>query len=113
MVELLVVVALLVGLVGAPALVLVASWEVTFGAGLFLIALGMAIGVPAGAYYHYRLWRVLRPGGWWWLNPIPLNRQLEPADRPGVLLWMRIGAAMFGVIGFGIALTVIALVRAP
>src|SRR5437764_199337 len=112
MVEMLVVLAVLVGLVGAPALVLVASWEVTFGAGVCLIALGMAIGVPAGAWYHYRLWRALKPAGLWWMNPIPLNRRLQPADRPGVLLWMRIGAVMFGVIILGILLTVIGVVRA-
>jgi hypothetical protein len=112
MVELLVVVALLVGLVGAPALVYVASWEITFGVGVFLIALGFAVGVPAGAYYHYRLWRALRPAGLWWLHPIPLNQKLQPADRPGVLLWMRVGAVFFGVIILGLVLTVIGVVRA-
>jgi hypothetical protein len=112
MVELLVVLALLVGLVGAPALFYLASWELTFGVGVFLVVLGFAVGVPAGAWYHYRLWRALKPAGLWWLNPIPLNRELKPADRPGVLLWMRIGAVFFGVIVIGLVLTVVGVVRA-
>jgi hypothetical protein len=112
MVELLVVLALLIGLVGTPALVAVASWEVTFGVGLSLVVLGMAVGVPAGAYYHLRLWRALKPTGLWWLHPIPLNRQLQPADRGPVLRWMRIGAVMFGVIIIGLVLTVVGVVRA-
>jgi hypothetical protein len=110
--ELLVVLGLLVGLVGAPALVAVAPWDVTFGAGVALVALGMVVGVPAGAYYHFRLWRALKPTGLWWLHPIPLNSQLKPADRPAVLLWMRVGAVMFGVIILGLALAVVGVVRA-
>jgi len=110
--EILVVLALLVGLVGGPALVAVAPWEVTFGAGLALVALGMVVGVPAGAYYHFRLWRALKPSGLWWLHPIPLHKQLQPADRPGVMRWMRVGAVMFGVIIVGLALATVGVVRA-
>jgi hypothetical protein len=112
MVELLVVLALLVGLVGGPALVAFAPADVTFGAGLALVALGMAIGVPAGAYYHVRLYRALKPTGLWWLHPIPLHKELKPADRPGVMRWMRVGAVMFGVIIVGLALATVGVVRA-
>ena len=112
MVELLVVLALLVGLIGAPALVAFAPWEITFGAGLVLVALGMLIGVPAGAYYHVQLYRALKPTGLWWLHPIPLHKELKPADRPAVMRWMRVGAVMFGVIIVGLALATVGVVRA-
>jgi hypothetical protein len=104
--ELRVVVALILGLLALPALVTWLPWEVTFGLGIALIALGLAIGVPAGALYHVRLYREVRPArAGWWLHPTALHAQLDERNRARVLAWFKVGAA-----GFVLAITGCALV---
>jgi hypothetical protein len=105
MLELLVIVLMLVGLVVGPALLLLAPWHFTFATGVLLMAFGVVVGLPAAAYYHFRLWRALRPGRLWWLNPTALHGQLSAADRPPVMRWFRVGAFMFGVILLGCLVT--------
>jgi hypothetical protein len=112
MIEVLVILALVGGLVGAPALMAWAPWEITFGTGLMLVVVGMGLGVPAGAYYHYRLWRALKPTGLWWLHPTALHGDLSKADRPPVMRWMKIGGAMFGVAILGCLIAAVGAVRA-
>ncbi len=111
MIELVVIIALMAGLIGAPALMAVAPWEITFGVGVALLALGMGVGVPASAYYHFRLWRALRPGRLWWLHPTALHGGLKPADRPAVMRWFRVGAVMFGVAILGCLLAAVGAMR--
>lgn len=91
------VVGLVLGaLVAVPALFAVVPWEVTFGVGVALIALGMGVGVPAGAMYHVKLWRALRPtGARWWLHPTGLHPRLAAAQRPSVMRWFKLGAVGF------------------
>jgi hypothetical protein len=110
-IELGVVVALFAGVIGAPALLAVAPWEITFGTGVALLALGMGVGVPASAYYHFRLWRALKPGRLWWLHPTALHGGLGAADRPVVMRWFRIGAVMFGVAILGCLLAAVGAMR--
>jgi hypothetical protein len=94
--ELRVVALLIAALVAVPALLAVVPWDVTFGLGLTLVALGMAIGVPAGAIYHLQLFRAVRPTGLrWWLNPTALHGQLPEGTRGGVMRWFKLGAAGF------------------
>lgn len=96
MIELGIVGLVLGALVAVPALFAVVPWELTFGLGVALVALGMAIGVPAGAMYHVRLWRALRPlGAGWWLRPTGLHPRLRDGERPSVMRWFKIGAAGF------------------
>jgi hypothetical protein len=111
MIELAVILALMVGLIGAPALMAVAPWEVTFSAGLAMVALGMGLGVPAGAYYHYKLWRALKPTGLWWLHPTGLHKALSTEDRPGVMRWMKIGGALWAVAILGCVIATVGAVR--
>ena len=105
------VVALFAGLVGAPALLAIAPWDITFGTGVALVVIGMAVGVPAGAYYHLRLWRALKPGRLWWLHPTALHGGLGAKDRPGVMRWFRVGAVMFGVAILGCVLAAVGAMR--
>jgi hypothetical protein len=112
-IEVVVVIALLGSLVGGPMIVAMAPWEFTFGLGWALVALGMAIGVPAGAYYHFRLWHALKPvlGRTWWLNPTGLHRQLGAGERPRVMRWFRVGAAGFLIAIVGCVLVAVGAMR--
>lgn len=105
MVELRLVGLILAGFVAVPWLLAMAPWEVTFGLGCALVVLGLAVGVPAGALYHVRLWQTLHPQRRWWINPTALHDQLEGANRARVLFWFR-----FGAVGFVIAIAGCALV---
>ena len=107
------VVALLVGgLVAVPALFAAVPWEVTFGIGVSLVALGMAIGVPAGTLYHVQLFRAVRPSGTrWWLHPTGLHDQLPADSRGSVMRWFRIGAAGFVVAIVGCAMVAVGALR--
>lgn len=106
-------VALLLGaLVALPALFSVVPWELTFGGGLALVALSMAIGVPAGALYHVALWRALKPPRGWWLHPTALHPRLAAGQRGPVFFWFRIGAVCCVAALCGCALVALGALRA-
>jgi hypothetical protein len=105
-------VGLLLGiLVAVPWVLAVAPWEVTFGCGVALVALGLIVGLPASALYHVRLRRALQPARGWWLHPTALHPRLDGGQRPRVLRWFRVGAAAFGVAILGCALVALGAVR--
>lgn len=96
MIELGVVALLVAALVAVPALLAVVPWDVTFGLGVSLVAIGMAVGVPAGAIYHWQLFRAIRPTEpRWWLHPTALHGRLPDGSRGAVMRWFRIGAVGF------------------
>jgi len=84
-------------------------------AGAWIVALGLAFGVPTGAAYHVALRRSLLaaaclPARWWW-NPTALHDRIPAADRTRVLAWCYAGAAGFLVTVLGCALVAIAAWR--
>lgn len=107
------VVALVVGaLVAVPALFAAVPWHVTFGVGVALVALGMAIGVPAGALYHVRLYRAVRPtSARWWLHPTALHGSVPDGLRRGVMRWFRVGAVGFVLAVVGCAMVAVGALR--
>jgi hypothetical protein len=109
--ELGIVAVLLGALVALPALVTWLPWEATLGFGVALVVLGMAIGVPAGALYHARLYRLVRPTGKWWLHPTALHERLKEAERPRVMSAFKLGAAGFVIAIAGCALVAIGALR--
>ncbi len=111
MAELGIVAGLLGGLLALPALVTWLPWEATFGIGLTLVALGLSIGVPAGALYHVRLYRVVKPTGRWWLHPTALHPQIGADARPRVMSAFRVGAVGFLLAILGCALVAVGVVR--
>jgi len=107
-IELGVVALLLGGLVAVPALLMAVPWDVTFGIGVALVSLGMAIGVPAGALYHLQLFRAVRPTApRWWLNPTGLHDRVPDGMRGGVMRWFRIGAVGFVMAIVGCAMVAV------
>lgn len=103
-------IALLLGvfLAGGTWVVTSVPWQTQLWTGIGLIAFGLAVSIPTGFWYHVKLWRALGPRGVmarrWWLSPVREHVHLTDAERPGVMLWFRIGAAFFGVALLGCAL---------
>jgi hypothetical protein len=99
MFEVALVIGVLAGVIGATSLVALAPWYWLFGVGLALLALGMAVGVPAGFWYHVLLYRLLKPRAaleaGWWLRPFSLHGALTDAERALVVRWSYIGGAGF------------------
>jgi hypothetical protein len=111
-IELGVVALLVAGLVAVPALFAAVPWDVTFGLGVSLVALGMAIGVPAGAMYHLQLFRAVRPTRpRWWLNPTGLHDRIADGMRGSVMRWFRIGAVGFVLAIVGCAMVAVGALR--
>jgi hypothetical protein len=105
----------LLAAIGALAAALVVPPAGLLVAGAWLVALGLAFGVPTGALYHVALRRSLRaaaclPHRWWW-NPTALHDRIPAADRFAVLGWCHAGAAGFLVTVLGCALVAIAAWR--
>lgn len=109
MFELGLVLLLVGGVVGGTALVALTPWWWLFGAGLGLVGLGLAVGVPAGFFYHLKLWRALKPrlalGATFWLHPVSFHAKLTDEERRRVLPWMYLGGAGFVAALVGCALT--------
>jgi hypothetical protein len=97
--ELVLALALLGGLIGAAALITLTPWWWLFGAGLISMALGLLVGVPAGVWYHVRLYRLLRPTGrlsrTWWLRPTGLHDALDAAQQKRIRVPFYLGALGF------------------
>ena len=114
MIELLVVIGLVAGLVGGPALIVLAPWDLTFGAGVVLLGIGNADRRSGRRLLSFSpLWRALKPGGLWWLHPTALHGRLSKLDRPAVLSWFWLGAVMFGVAIVGCFFCAVGVVRSP
>jgi len=107
--ELLIVVALVAGVVGAA--VIPPSSLLVLGAAT--TAAGLAFGVTTGLWYHIALARALSAVSGltprWWLRPVPLHERLDAAGRRGVMPWFYAGAAGFVVTVAGIALIVVSM----
>jgi hypothetical protein len=114
MIELALVVGFLVLLVGGGALLALTPWWWIFGAGLALIALGLVVSIPAGAYYHLLLYRAVgatRLPRNWWLFPTRSHALVPDGARPRMLLWFKIGAAGFGAAILGCILFAVGALR--
>lgn len=83
-----------------------APWETLYYNGVWVTALGFAVGVPTGLIYHLRLYQVLHPRGelprgWYW-RPLRFNTCLLPEERRSVMSWCYVGGLGFVVICVGL-----------
>jgi hypothetical protein len=106
------VVALLVAL-GVMAVVL--PLPVLLGVGAACMAAGLVFGVPAGAYYHVKLYRCLAakggvPSGFLW-HPTRYHAALLPEERRGVMPWFMLGGAGFALIMLGCMIFMLGFLR--
>ena len=84
-------------------------------AGLSCMAGGLALGVPAGAWYHVALYRCLAtrgevPKGFIWI-PTRYHAALTDAERRRVLPWFTVGALGFGLILLGAVIFALGFLR--
>lgn len=93
---------------------------ILLASGAWIVAGGLAFGLPTGLVYHIALRRSLLGVGAlprrWWLRPLALHPQLPAEDEPRVLLWCRLGALGCAVafVGCGVfALGAFRLLVAP
>lgn len=105
---------------GAIALVLLAANAgegivyLLYASGAGAIALGLAVGVPAGVVYHVKLHRALSAlggveKGWWW-RPTGYHDRLTAEARRPMMPWFRVGAAGFLMAVAGCVLVLAAVV---
>lgn len=106
------VLLLLIGL-GVLAVSLPLEALVLTGAGL--MAAGLLLGVPAGAYYHLKLYRCLAdrgrvPDGFLW-HPTRYHSALRPEERRRVMPWFVAGGTGFMLIMLGCAIFMLGFLR--
>ena len=89
-------------------------WTWLFFGGTILSALGLAFGVPAGAYYHVALYRELSRGGpapsRWWISPTRYHAELDDEAMERVRPWFVLGGSGFGLIILGILIAILGAV---
>lgn len=88
------------------------TWWLAGGA--LCAALGLALGVPTGLWYHVRLRACLAARDElprrWWLRPVSLHGRLRAEERSGVLRWFFVGGLGFVFTLLGCGLVVLGVV---
>ena len=92
----------LVGLVTAGIIALIGhaiTSQAAVAVGLVAIALGLAVGLTTGFWYHVLLHRILsarmRLPGRWWLSPSRLHPHLTSGEWRRITPWYRLGGIGF------------------
>src|SRR5262245_22717498 len=116
MLETLIVLGLIALLAGAGWAAVLLPWTVIAISGAACAAVGFALGVPTGFYYHVLLYRFLQPRGvlprgWYW-HPMRYHDHLLAHERPSVNRWMYTGGAGFVLIVLGLAFCLFGLLLA-
>jgi hypothetical protein len=115
MVEALVVLGVVAALCLLGVMAVVLPLETLVFVGVVCVATGIALGVPAGAYYHVKLYRYLAanggvPRGFIW-HPTRYHDALPTQTRRGILPWFFAGALGFLLILLGCALVILGVLR--
>jgi hypothetical protein len=115
MVEAIVVIGLVGLLVVLGWLGVVLPIETLVLGGVGCVTVGFVLGVPAGVYYHVRLYRCLAarggvPRGFIW-HPTRYHAGLLPEERRNVMPWFVAGAFGFTLILFGCAVFMLGFIR--
>ena len=115
MTEALIVFGVVIALVVLGVLAIVLPIEALAITGGACIVAGFVIGVPAGIYYHYILYRCLAtrgkvPSGFIW-HPTSFHSLLRAEERRRVWPWFATGAACFGLIMLGSTLCLLGFLR--
>ncbi|MDP1769914.1 MAG: hypothetical protein Q8L74_14070 [Nitrospirota bacterium] len=116
MLEFLLVLASLVGLCAIALATVVVTPQIMIELGLWVLAVGLLIGIPTGLWYHVTLYRQLAPRVTlpprWWRDPVAWHAQLSPSDFRPVRPWFLLGAAGFVLCCLGGAAAIIGLLVA-
>ena len=97
--ELLLVFAGVVGLVLIGFISVVITPQIMIELGLWVLAVGLLIGIPTGLWYHVVLYKQFAPRTTlpprWWRAPVELHPLLTPQEFRRVRPWFVAGAAGF------------------
>lgn len=115
MTEALFVLGVVIGLVLLGTFAVVVPVEAIAMTGAACILAGFLIGVPAGVYYHYALYRCLAgrgkvPSDFIW-HPTRFHAQLHDEELRRIKPWFLAGALSFGVIMLGSTIIVLGFLR--
>jgi hypothetical protein len=102
---------LLLGLMAA-----VLTLEALVMVGVVCVAIGVVFGVPAGAYYHLRLYRCLAarggvPRDFFW-HPTRYHADVSPIESRTFMPWFVAGAVGFVLILLGCSIVMLGVLRA-
>lgn len=107
--------AILLLVIGSTWMVSLVAWHILFGLGLLLFAVGMAVGVPAGFWFHVVLRRMMRQRSIeqrdWWLRPFNSYNRLDARDRLPMRLWLYLGGAGFLLTVLGCVLLAVGAIK--
>lgn len=99
MLELLLVLASVVGFGVIAFITVVITPQVMIELGLWGLAVGLFVGIPTGLWYHVVLYRQLAPRmtlpPQWWRAPVELHVRLTPEEFRRVRPWFWAGAVGF------------------
>jgi len=115
MTEALVVIGVVIGLVALGALTVLVPIEVLAIIGASCIVAGFVIGLPAGAYYHYLLYRCIAargqvPSDFIW-QPTRYHAELQRDELQRIRPWFIAGALCFGLIMLGSTIILLGFLR--
>ncbi len=99
MLELLLVLGSVVGFGVIALITVVITPQIMIELGLWVLAVGLLVGIPTGLWYHVALYRELAPRMTlpprWWRAPVELHALLTPVELRRVRPWFRAGAVGF------------------
>ena len=99
MLELLLVLGSLVGFCAIALITVLVTPQIMIERGLWVLAVGLLIGIPTGLWYHVVLYKQLAPRTTlplrWWRAPVELHPLLSPQEFRRVRPWFVAGAAGF------------------
>ena len=99
MLELLLVLASVVGFGVIALITVVITPQIMIELGLWVLVGGLLVGIPTGLWYHVELYRQLAPRVTlpprWWRAPVDLHSQLTPLELRRVRPWFVAGAVGF------------------
>lgn len=115
MTESLVVFGVVIGLVLLGTMAVLVPVEVLAVTGASCIVLGFVLGIPAGAYYHYVLYRCLAtrgpvPSDFIW-RPTRYHSELARTELQRIRPWFIVGALCFGMIMLGSTIILLGFLR--
>jgi hypothetical protein len=115
MTEALVVFGVVIGLVLLGTMAVLVPIEVLAITGASCIVAGFVLGLPAGAYYHYLLYRCLAargkvPSDFIW-HPTRFHAELQQHELRRIRPWFLAGALCFGMIMLGSTIILLGFLR--
>lgn len=114
-IEALIVGLIFILLIVSGLAVLYLPWHLLLVSGFIGIAIGLAVGMPAGFYYHLLLRRLLLKypplPERWWLHPTRFHHRLKRTEARAIFIFFYLGATGFLLIVAGAFIAMLGVVE--